>query len=115
MILRCRINLPEPSRTSFRIGKQRTAVETEVHTILVGHDVAEAVLHWLAGEGEADCHCIPVHKRFDCVGRFFEDDFAERESKACDAGIVRGQRIEQPAIGRARHDGQTSTDLIGCW
>ncbi len=63
-------------QNSFSIGEQRTAVETKVHTIFVGHDVAEPVFHRLAGEGEADYDRIPVHERFDCLGCLFQDDFA---------------------------------------
>lgn len=105
---------PGAFQNSFSTSEQCTAVETQVHTVSVRHDVAKSVLHRLACEGEADRNSVPVHKRFDCVGRFFQDNFTERKSKACDLGVVRREIREKPAIGWPRHDRQTSTDQ-GAW
>src|SRR5580658_9135391 len=43
---------------SVRVGKQRAAVETDVHVIEIGNNMAKAVLKRFAGEREPDRHSV---------------------------------------------------------
>ena len=62
---------------AIRIGKQRSAIEAEVHVAGVGGDVAKAVLQRFAGEGESDGDGVPFGDGFNGIGGFVEHDVAE--------------------------------------
>lgn len=63
-------------QNSFGIGKQRASVETQVHVIAIGHDVAKAILERFAGERESNRNCLTFGDRFNRVGRLLENYLA---------------------------------------
>jgi hypothetical protein len=103
---------PSSFQRPFRIGEQSSAIETKIHAMLIRHDVAKAILERLAGKRKSNGNRIAVDQRFHRFGRLLKHDFAQSQSEVSDLGTVPGQRVEQPAIGRACHVRQTSTDLV---
>ena len=66
---------------SVRVGKQRAAVETEVHVIEIGDNMAKAVLKRFAGEGESDRDSVTFDDGLDRVGRLSQNHITQRQSQ----------------------------------
>ncbi len=98
------------------IGEQCASVETQVHMIGIGDNVAEAIFERLAGKRESDSDCITVDKGFEGFGGFFENNLAKREREIGDLRIIGREIGEKFAFGRSGHvreDSMTFTDFEG--
>lgn len=71
-----------------RVGQQRTAIETQVDVVPVGHNVAEAILQRFSGERERDRDRVALADGFDSHGRFLKNHLTGSQSQARNVPVI---------------------------